>query len=114
MGLKPRKPVVRKGDRVGAIAEIADGAIFLFGYGVYEGKHVPHDVPGLLARLCVAKKFSVPRIRLDSGDVVWGVECWWDAEAHVRSMETSSGDVHYVSIAKQRELLEAPRGDQGT
>lgn len=37
-------------------------------YGIYEG-HFPYgDDP---------EKFKNPRIRLEDGSVIWGIECWW-------------------------------------
>lgn len=47
----------------------------MLGWGVYEGDHVPETGP--LALVGVRN----PRIRLDSGKVVWGYECWWGPEA---------------------------------
>ena len=30
--------------------------------------------------------FKNPKILLDSGDVVWGMECWWGSETKVKQM----------------------------
>jgi len=73
-----------------------DGKVFLFGRGVYEGDFPYEDVtstepltPGspacedYMARLLASDDLSLPnpRIRLDSGKIVWGCECWWGDEA---------------------------------
>jgi hypothetical protein len=68
------------GDRVGALLSTDRDArvVELLGYGVYEGAEVPPDsVGGFNIGL------SNPKLRLDSGKVVWGCECWWGPELQV-------------------------------
>ena len=67
------------GSRVGAIQSSDEEAVRLYGYGVYEGDQ-PLDRDDCLA----PRGFPTPRIRLDSGDVVWGCQCWWGSEESVR------------------------------
>jgi hypothetical protein len=89
------------GDRVVAICDSSEGLIRIFGYGVYEGDF-PHpsrqalcdddtrallrrsgqDAPDSLDVSKLTEKFNKaimnnPRIKLDSGQTVWGCECWW-------------------------------------
>lgn len=95
---------VKIGDRVGAFRSANETTVKLFGFGVYEGEFRPPGVkePTLdtvrsimgddavgktdaeLQRFLDALKatpfYSNPRIRLDSGEHVWGYECWWGAE----------------------------------
>lgn len=72
-------PTSTIGQRVGAISHSDADRIFLFGFGVYEGGHVPPgDVGGFNMGL------PTPRIRLDSGQVVWGCECRWGPEDQIR------------------------------
>ena len=61
------------GERVGAIASANKDKVYLFGYGVYEGRH-PFAVFG--------DDFEIPnpRILLDSGKRVHGAQCWWGKE----------------------------------
>lgn len=65
---------IRIGDRVAAVANIKDGKVYFYGYGVYQGRHVPpivHELDSL------SKPQQNPRILLDSGKIIWGFECWW-------------------------------------
>lgn len=67
------------GDRVGAISHSKDDVLYLFGYGVYEGDFVPD--PSLGVRIFGdLLRVNNPQIRLDSGKLVYGCECWWGAE----------------------------------
>jgi hypothetical protein len=87
------------GARVGAIASANDTEVHLYGYGVYDGDHEPPLAPGEtqeardagLKKLVDAGlvpadfKFTNPRITLDSGAVVWGMQCYWGPEAKIRA-----------------------------
>jgi hypothetical protein len=77
----------KKGDRVGAIFGSGErGPIEFFGYGVYEGDFVPKEAAGQIAEVMTKTNFPNPRIRLDSGKVVYGCECWWGLEENIRGM----------------------------
>ena len=71
------------GMRVGAILEANRTTVHLLGYGVYDGD-IEHPEYG----------FPNPRITLDDGRIVWGMECWWGPEAEVKE---SIGDREVVS-----------------
>lgn len=74
------------GTRVGAVAYVTPQEVLLLGYGVYLGNEVPsEDARGLGGEARVLKMPN-PKIQLDSGEVVWGVECWWGHEAEVKKM----------------------------
>ena len=85
---------VKIGDRVGAILSANEKVVNLFGYGVYDGEHIPiFDPLGVTIeefRDAVgddkADFPTNPRITLDSGDIVWGYECWWGPEEEVKKM----------------------------
>jgi len=68
------------GQRVVAIRDGKDGVIYYFGEGVYAGDFQPPDSIG---------GFNIglpnPRIDLDSGQTVWGCECWWGPVDELRS-----------------------------
>lgn len=49
----------------------------LFGYGVYEGEFVP---PAEINEVFNDLQIPNPRLKLDSGQTVWGCECWWGDE----------------------------------
>lgn len=80
----------KKGDRVGAVLSASNGEVHLLGFGVYEGNEVPHGMNvgtlGVMARAGIPN----PKIKLDSGAVVWGCECWWGSEAGLKR-ELESG-----------------------
>jgi len=73
------------GDRVGAIlGRTEEGETKFLGYGVYEGEGVPIEAVGPIAEALVETKSTNPMIRLDSGSVVYGCECWWGPEDEVK------------------------------
>ncbi len=65
-----------KGDRVGALLAVENGKAYLFGYGVYEGD----EIPPLEINPWLNSGNPNPKIKLDSGKIVWGCECWWGPE----------------------------------
>lgn len=75
------------GGRVGAIMSATNTVVKFFGWGVFEGEEVPDaDVGGWMGDALREHKQTNPKIRLDSGKVVWGCECWWGSEAQVQKM----------------------------
>jgi len=96
------KPEV--GLRVGAVACEGQGVIYLLGYGTYVGDEVPPDEGGgsmtpFLHRL--GRKN--PKIVLDSGEIVWGCECWWgDASGLERMIEKDNLAVIHLTVADLR------------
>ncbi len=68
-----------KGSRVGALQSIKDKKATLFGFGIFEGSFDPHT-----GEECAVPLLGNPRIKLDSGDYVWGFECWWGPEEEIR------------------------------
>ncbi len=73
---------LKQGTRVGAIKKARDGVVHLYGWGTYDGHFIPPpEVSEAHAELGVTN----PRITLDSGQVVWGMECWWCDEESLRS-----------------------------
>ena len=88
-----------RGMRVGAIMGAKGGVVEFFGYGVYEGdypygdeacgwvRNMIKEAERMVEEEGVESPFDIrnnPRIRLDSGKVVWGCECWWGPEKAVR------------------------------
>ena len=70
--------------RVGAIRNSDAETVYLFGYGVYLGDEVPPRGTYCLGVDLHELGRPNPKIRLDSGDIVWGCECWWGGEESVR------------------------------
>lgn len=78
----------KPGDRVGAILSANENIVNLLGYGIYEGNFIPEDDKILHPIFGIPiKELNIPnpRIKLDSGDVVWGCQCWWGAEDRVKA-----------------------------
>ena len=93
----------KPGDRVGAIlGKNDDGSVDFFGYGVYEGRFPPAEAVGFLAEAArEVPGYVNPRIRLDSGKMVYGCECWWGAEEKVKKA-LSGAKINLVDIDEIR------------
>lgn len=88
------------GSRVGAILNSDENQINFIGYGVYEGDFVPPKPPFMkdweefdkLGKQILGDKYTTemrlksPKIKLDNGTVVWGLECWWGTEKSVQEV----------------------------
>lgn len=99
------------GDRVFAVRNSDKEHLYLFGHGVYEGEFEPVEAAGWLAdtmREIKAETEQVvlnPRIRLDSGEAIYGCECWWGSESQFESVSRGLTVVP-VSIIEAREALQ--------
>lgn len=72
---------MKKGIRVGAILGSDGKKVEFLGYGVYEGDFVPAKEINPVLNIGLPN----PRIKLDSGKVVWGCECWWGPEDRIKA-----------------------------
>jgi hypothetical protein len=102
------------GDRVGAIASGNNKTgLVLLGYGVYEGDFIPEDGAGFMAETLRELQRTNPRIRLDSGETVYGCECWWGSETAIQTEESRYKEdglpVRTVSVADFRRQSNEPR-----
>lgn len=86
-----------KGQRVGAILGSKDGVVRFFGYGVYVGDEVPPEEAG-------GFNFGQPnpRIDLDSGETVYGCECWWGAEESIKEKISAYEKVEIITVSDAR------------
>jgi hypothetical protein len=95
------------GDRVGAVQSIKESVMYLFGYGVFEGDQVPHtnDVKffGLSLKEYNRKN---PCILLDSGERIYGCECWRGTEKEIKEYEEECREVIIVTPEEHRKLDE--------
>lgn len=100
------------GQRVGVICGTKGDVVEIFGFGVYEGAFpIGDDAVGAVADMAreVSEEEGTepllnPRLRLDSGQVVWGCECWWGAEAKVRE-QIAGMTIVEVDIDKVRKSV---------
>jgi hypothetical protein len=110
--------MTKPGERVGAIlGGNKETGIEFLGFGVYEGDFVYGDtesdpvgwVPDMVRSLPEDQRPRNPRIRLDSGEVVWGIECWWGPEGKV-CKQLEGKKVVYVSITEVRQRYREAMG----
>jgi hypothetical protein len=88
--------------RVGAVCCTDKNVIEFFGYGILEGSFVPETDDIKIFGISLKDiNLTNPRIRLDNGEIVWGCECWWDAEANVKKMMEGK-EVKIISTNKYR------------
>lgn len=101
------------GSRVGAILSASGDVIRLLGYGVYDGDHEPPaEVLGMSPEelqktyadavaqglMPEGTKFTNPRITLDDGSVVWGMQCWWGPEESIKREVTNYLQIQLVHL----------------
>lgn len=82
------------GDRVGAIRNADSTTVYLYGFGEYMGEQIP--TRGFLGEV----EMENPTIKLDSGQVVYGFECWWGSEAKTKEM---IGDRTVVTVTVETD-----------
>lgn len=77
---------MNKGDRVGAIlgADYDNDTVKVLGYGTFQGYEVPPPDGGWIAQALHNMKQTNAKILLDTGEVVWGCQCWWGPEGQVK------------------------------
>lgn len=85
--------------RVGAILSATSNEIRFLGYGTYVGDKIP---PEETAGFNLGR--PNPKIELDNGDVVWGCQCWWDAEEKMKT--------HLEKRPKTQALVEVRMADE--
>lgn len=74
-------------------------------------KDGPDAPAGFLAEMVVELGHKNPKIKLDTGEVVWGCECWWGPTTEEKV--AAGRPVEYVSITLVRARLrvEEPPAD---
>jgi len=109
------------GTRVGVFSSYdqqeseSDSSLHLLGYGVYEGLFNMFDddstTPFVSKESIVeayreAGKPPVPRIKLDSGDYIWGSFCYWDLEEEVKDLASKCKVVQVSPVDFNDEVHE--------
>lgn len=86
-------------DKVIAWLYVANDVIYSLGEGVYVGDEAPpEDVIG------INYGHPISKIVLDSGEVVYGCECWWGPK-DVMEKSINGRKVINVSIVAEREYV---------
>ncbi len=110
------------GERVGAVLRVGAKAVEFLGYGTYVGDEIPETAVGSIAEGIAKVKRTNPKIELDSGEVVWGCECWWGREEAMKKQlekwKASGLAIEEVSIDAVREefkksLVAGPIDEEG-
>lgn len=96
------------GSRVGAILGADEDVVKFLGYGVYEGDEVPDENAQGFGPILREMKRPNPKIRLDSGKVVWGCECWWGPEEATKKKLTRYANVVETDIDEVRRQERSP------
>jgi hypothetical protein len=95
------------GTRVLAVSHSDETTLYIFGEGVYMGDERPPDgTPGFLndGSRPYPPGYTNPKILLDSGEVVWGNQCWWqplNTLTAQRWLEKYEGHVITIPIPSQ-------------
>jgi hypothetical protein len=99
------------GMRVGAVMSADAEKVHLFGYGVFNGdKEFDPELSVRVFGTVPPAGFVNPEILLDSGEKVYGCECWWGPEADIKA-SIGRREVVIVSPKEQRELHAAKTVD---
>lgn len=77
------------GDRMGALMSANTKEVKFFGYGKYLGNVIPEPTGAPIVADMIEHGIHHPAIELDSGDVVYGCECWWGPEEKIRAKVAS-------------------------
>lgn len=109
-----RKPGIRV---LAVMGSNDDGSVSVLGEGVYEGDYpIGEEAVGWVAQMArechseYGTESANPRIRLDSGEIVWGCECWWGPIEEVRR-RLEGKTLVYVSITEERKRFAAEESD---
>lgn len=95
---------VQEGQRVAAFESFKDGVVRFLGYGKYVGDVVPDENASGWAQAMRENDVPNPCIELESGEKVYGAECWWGpAEKIDHLIEAQNAKVEQVSVKEMRE-----------
>ena len=94
--------MVRQGDRVVVIAYADASTVTMFGHGTFEGYGVPDQLAaGAFAREARLQQLSVPVLKLNTGELVYGSECYW-MEEHKFAAFKGKRTVETITLAEYR------------
>lgn len=102
------------GSRIGAVLGAKNGKVEFLGFGTYEGRAVPDADAVGIADIMREIGSENPKLRLDSGVVVWGCECWWGSQEEIeRRLEAWRKDGWTIVDVDMRHVRERVRSAQG-
>lgn len=103
-------PQFKIGDRIMAVRnqDNAKKILYIFGSGTYEGEDIPPDeIPG--GRDMRIRGFTNPKLVMDDGTVIWGMECWWGDETKMKEIPEEFG----LKIQVVKPLRLQPKENKG-
>lgn len=102
--------MISQGTRIFAICDIDEDKkeVVCFGGGIYADEE--ETPPGVFMAGLEIRSDS-PKLVLDSGDVVYGCECWWGPE---NNMLTLINGYHrtYISVTEYRRMAAIAAADK--
>ena len=107
--------------RVGCVLSADNKQVRFLGYGVYEGDFARPGAEATVRNLLSMKFegqaledelqrwlhspiYARPRIKLDSGKIVWGNECWWGPEEKIKAYLDGERQIIHVDIDAARKV----------
>jgi hypothetical protein len=96
---------VKIGDRVGCFLAMREGVggIWL-GWGHYLGEEIPpNEGKNSLTAYLSGRLQANPKILLESGDIVWGCECWWGSEQEMTDARSKLPNIIEADIKMARQ-----------
>ncbi len=100
---KTSKGTPKIGDRVGAFLSVVNGRGLFLGYGTYVGDEVPpNEGHGSWTAFLAGVRRANPKLVLDSGEVVWGCECWWGPENEIKEERARLSEVFDITMKDAR------------
>ena len=91
------------GNRVGAIFSAHGDTIEIFGFGLFKGDTVPPKVSLGFGPMLHTSNIDNPQILLDSGETVWGCECWWGSEDKIKQKIANYKNVITITVQEARQ-----------
>ena len=83
-------------ERVIALSHTKDKKCYIFGEGEYIGKEIPAKESAGLGKLLHDAKIPNPTILLDSGEKIYGCECWW---GDIDKFKKKYSDYEFIKIS---------------
>lgn len=104
----------KDGDKIFAATHADGDHVYFLGFGIYKGTEIPgEDVVGMMGSLLRMREQENPKLVLDSGEVIYGCECYWGPADQFRSF-SNMRKVVQVTVAEFREAANKPKSKEAT
>ncbi len=102
MKLNYIRPSTSDGPEVAVVVSLDDDTLYFLGYGRVGPAQVPPEGLGMLTDALHAANERTPTITMDTGETVYGCECWYGDAAEFDATANES-DLESVTVAEMRE-----------